>query len=1283
MPFRLRKRLFFLSLFAILAAILVSKFILPMGSKAQSAPPVLDSGKNPSPSSVNGDEVGPELAEFDYGAQQDVYKYVVQGHSFTGTIQVINDATNPNPVNPALEYQAKVGRLVLRLTGITAQTTPAQLTAYAKGLLAYNGFPPNTLVVVGNELNNLDLEWKSEAAGTPGNHTNELETAAAQYAADYNTFAGAMHSGNYQGRYIIAPAPPDTYNAIWDPKPWIQTFGKHVQCNLVDTLVANVFQSTSQVGGDWSHTYQYVQTNICGKSVTHFAGYGANPDTSSIQQQITFYQTQKLPAGVISAATLIVDPCKKSNTIKGGWLYYEHGNVYTKLGNLVDPNSCARDVQAPLFIYPGIDDQKTTTDKLKMASTYIMTCASPLALAGSVSSEKKWSDPSSGDYTSNGLQCPGDPRCLVSNVVGTATINDEKTTVPLFRFENATVPDNTSLTRRYDDLQGFFSAKYAPLKPAGDNTLDLNSPIANGVNTKISPYQQQCQNTISFLESIQKSCDLDRSLPNPSPINYAPGDPVPPILKKSNTRCALDLPLSGTTESYLTVLGNKPPGFSCKNYEQNLAQNDPKSFESLLSRVEISTPKAFKPAYLVDYTNYPEQDPTVLDKSRNWFSADGSPDDKRRKRIVITKVYVPAGFATTPDDRSVSLASANNQPSSNYVSDFLNTMHAMTSLQDQQNIADKKAQQMDKILQTSEQGSLTPSPGDPTLPNKSKFLNCPKSECPDASDGAMANSADLESILMRRINAEIANPSQDNQNNSDCSIPNLGGEQATTQKSTINPQITTDPVKAVSIPAKAALRVEGKTPESDLKVRRFLLLPEEYQNVTDYENVLVNAFLPYVDKDTFNFSDVKLTDASKDQNYKYLQMGDSTAQMKSPESKGAAVGYIHGVVAPVAADIPPTDLLNPPDPSQTDIGGQTIPTTRNRDINLIGTVTGQPVNYDSNPQIPGGKLARGLWDVVCHVTQPFNPNKTFAPYQGFEKFLQEGTSACYSDTSTVQPAPKPSTNVCKAGDQTYTYRDIQISEGAIALALQVSKYTCTPAELLVGVLGQETRGTSIDNWQKYQDVHPYTPISGDPNQPVIRAFWCQDGFQSYDQYKAGSLNSEYQLPGDASQYAGKRPYYMACGPYSWSAYDYRGNYNAVGGQVGIWKNAAADCLKNLSVELSSGPFHINTPQQPNDFDARYIGQSMCITSAKFWASIQNANTDPTENISCSGANEHAYNISDVSAAGVDLALQHFIGGTNAATMQSYLDTYHGDIKGFSAAVQSVRQKLATCQAASN
>jgi len=228
----------------------------------------------------------------------------------------------------------------------------------------------------------------------------------------------------------------------------------------------------------------------------------------------------------------------------------------------------------------------------------------------------------------------------------------------------------------------------------------------------------------------------------------------------------------------------------------------------------------------------------------------------------------------------------------------------------------------------------------------------------------------------------------------------------------------------------------------------------------------------------------------------------------------------------------------------------------------------------------------------------------------------EGGGAAPTET----PAPAAAGNFCTASNPSNVTNgpgNTYISDGLIALALNVSKYTCTPAEFIVGTIAGEVRGLTFDGTSNLV-------LQGNPNETVCRTTVCVTN-------RTGDL-----------------------GPYSWSQFLYEAQFKT-------WGALATDCFNALGVSST-------TP------DSRNLGQATCTTAAKFWGSMHD-NGRPIG--SCSDGNQRSYQLGEINPDKLELAFRHFC-GSNKALCDPFWEKDQRLIDAYKNAVARVRSEMAAC-----
>ncbi len=275
-----------------------------------------------------------------------------------------------------------------------------------------------------------------------------------------------------------------------------------------------------------------------------------------------------------------------------------------------------------------------------------------------------------------------------------------------------------------------------------------------------------------------------------------------------------------------------------------------------------------------------------------------------------------------------------------------------------------------------------------------------------------------------------------------------------------------------------------------------------------------------------------------------------------------------------------------------------------------------------------------------------------------EYFLKQIQTALRpkSETQEEKDSTQPPPPTCKLQDSTkrtfFTAngRNFVLTDGAIALGIEASRRTCSPPELILGVLAQETGGK---NWVSKPPSPPVfdqndLPITGDPNESVCRTSRCLD------------LKGKPAAEG-----------FGVLGAYS---YVYTNYIN----HIAKYGAGAAYCASNLAVGLTSGTVSLSPPNFSNN-DPRSIGHAMCITSTKFWVGMREASPSLPD---C-GSPRKSYSLDEV--GGVDgpairRALLTFC-GAGAQTCDPFIEQYKAVMRSLIAtgSIQRIQAELASCK----
>jgi hypothetical protein len=202
----------------------------------------------------------------------------------------------------------------------------------------------------------------------------------------------------------------------------------------------------------------------------------------------------------------------------------------------------------------------------------------------------------------------------------------------------------------------------------------------------------------------------------------------------------------------------------------------------------------------------------------------------------------------------------------------------------------------------------------------------------------------------------------------------------------------------------------------------------------------------------------------------------------------------------------------------------------------------------------------------------------------------------------------------------------QISDGVIATAIEVSKYTCTPAEVLIGVLAKESRGLTLVNGVDQPDT-------GDPLQIITRQTACND---------LDPTNSNSDI------------YYRACGAYQYAQANIRD-------QIATYGAPITNCLSKIT---------------GGDQDTRKLGVAMCVAGVNIWRSTYCTKNPGACTYSSRGGNygcdtDKGYSLKELFDQGYTQG--HFFGGIAAFHGNNEANTnYWAFVEQYQAAVEAVR-----------
>lgn len=577
-----------------------------------------------------------------------------------GNSPAITDKVSGLPVvvivHPGENWAGKVGAwssaspLVVRVTGITVSTTVAE--AQAMGAQAAT-LPAGTIVVFGNELNNLDHEWKSRSvAPTPGSPecshpvTNgEVTGAARAYAPLFAAFAAAAGSN-----VRVAPAPADMHNACYSGSVWMQAAAASGVYSNARALVANAYEAP-EAGRTAQQDVDEVQA-IAGRSVDFLTEFGPHPGRS-VKDHLDFLNSTAPPNG-LKAATLVPNRC--GQPVNPGatqalpptdmWLYYVNGELYNKGGQLVEVSEGNTCNSALSFPPPLVIPEANAAEWEKYLANSQVYCAprqsfqpvldgeSPtlrVCIEHSNVAEQRnilGGFPVASRIVIGDQQCTGEEYPLIE---GTETWDMSMLSFPLFRNDTGGISIEADLAR-VNPNDTFSEAAKRNSKPDYAPQFYLTSP------------EMQCKNAVNHLKYVQQICE-----------NYSQSEGA--------AGCALDSEVvfpDGTSSRLLALQNDLSDESVCTTIAQDMA--DPNNRRGLAVRaISTQTPKQFKLGFFVEHTYLHEPrgwplglfDTIGIKKIATWFSRDGrfpSTNQAPGETVDYIPIWYNAGLALSAYD---------------------------------------------------------------------------------------------------------------------------------------------------------------------------------------------------------------------------------------------------------------------------------------------------------------------------------------------------------------------------------------------------------------------------------------------------------------------------------------------------------------------------------------------------------------------------------------------------------------------------------------------------------
>ncbi len=570
-----------------------------------------------------------------------------------------------NPVETwisTISRYSSANPLVIRITGVQDGMTTDQAREVANKVnqLA-NITPDQTIVVFGNELNNLEHEWKN-----PG---IDLSVAGSRYAPLFLEFQNVLSE-----HFRAAASPLDTYNGDY---PWEDFLaGALVAYQSAEATVANAYE-IPRIGRDVQSVITLVE-GATGKSIDFLTEYGYDPE-ATLEENVNFLRENSPPNG-LQASTLVPNKCgdrefSTSGLTEDPWLYYVDGEVYNKEGVKViigEGNSCdgSEEYTAldPVLIFPRTDResaQQGPTDQSSedalwrryLANTQVYCSPRQLYLSTEANNIDMTQCQESGNLgpNGNGGDTAGDGVCGPFEfpvVDTTSTTNVQTITFPLFRDDGGSISVEADLSR-VDPNDTFAEAARRNSRPEYAPQFYLTTP------------ETQCVNAVRYANYVEESCNFF--------FEAQPGS-------EGDGTCGGDIPVtlaSGTETSVLQLRDD------VLNDESVCSTFNPSDEDSQLTQavraIQPHTPRIFKMGFVVQHTHASDENIPLIhqfqnsladvQKIINWFTgqdANGEGvaqiDAKAGEKLDIIPVWYHVGMAASYFDSAQGRRSYNINP---------------------------------------------------------------------------------------------------------------------------------------------------------------------------------------------------------------------------------------------------------------------------------------------------------------------------------------------------------------------------------------------------------------------------------------------------------------------------------------------------------------------------------------------------------------------------------------------------------------------------------------------
>lgn len=496
-------------------------------------------------------------------------------------VVILLQATQPGYWESKIQSYGSATPLVIRITEVNVKNAHLDWGAIGRNLgavLVQTG-KQDSIVVFGNELNNLDREWLSRTAPSSPAEVSpqEVIVAAQNYAQMYEAFELGVTQGAGEGARV-APAPPDMANPMYPWRDWVTPILPSY--SGANTVVMNVYEKAEATIDSQISGYQELLTQgSVVKSPDFLTEVGIDPAITDLTQHVQFLNTYQPPG--LGAATLVPNHCRAGGWGNGAnlddWLFYVRGQLYDKDGNLVDPGTCGKNTVVasgnPVFLYPDPNAELSNFQaELDMYLANSQAYCAPPQIFWPTYPENQSPPVVIGGNTIG----PGDyPPVAVQETTSLQSLS-----FPLFRSDQGGVSVESDLSR------------VEPDQTLAD-AIRQNSRVDSAPQFYLSTPKTQCTSAARYLQQVRNLCIQD-------------GFDVTDVNNPELTDCGANLSVKLINGEYKTLLqlsSNEylPNENVCQNYSlDDLPKNTPRA--QAVQAITPYTPKVFKMGFYVQHS---------------------------------------------------------------------------------------------------------------------------------------------------------------------------------------------------------------------------------------------------------------------------------------------------------------------------------------------------------------------------------------------------------------------------------------------------------------------------------------------------------------------------------------------------------------------------------------------------------------------------------------------------------------------------------------------------------